>query len=95
MSSIFQRMGNASPGEWINFICFATSIVLAVVGFILPPKGQIDNSVLICIGELGLFSTISKIPDFIHALKNGGSVEVGSKNGYVKVEGADQQENNK
>ena len=87
-------MANASPGEWINFICFATSIILAVVGFILPPKGQIDNSVLICIGELGVFSTISKIPDFINALKNGGSVEIGSKNSHIKVEGA-KQENDK
>lgn len=95
MSSTLERIKNASPGEWINFICFCASITLAVVGFVLPPKGQIDNSVLICIGELGLFSTISKIPDFIKELKNGGSVEVGSKNGYVKVEGADQQENNK
>lgn len=94
MSTILQRIRNASPGEWINFVCFVASITLAVVGFILPPRGQIDNSVLICIGELGLFSTISKIPDFIKALKNGGSVEVGGKNGYVKIEGAE-QENNK
>ena len=94
MSSILERVKNASPGEWINFICFCASITLAVVGFILPPKGQIDNSVLICIGELGLFSTISKIPDFIRALKNGGSIEVDRGDTRIKVEGA-QQENNK
>lgn len=94
MSTILQRIGNASPGEWINFICFCASITLAVVGFILPPKGQIDNSVLICIGELGLFSTISKIPDFIKALKNGGSVEFGRGDAHIKIEGAE-QENNK
>lgn len=93
--SILQRIENASPGEWINFVCFVASITLAVVGFILPPRGQIDNSVLICIGELGVFSSISKIPDFIKALKNGGSVEFSRGDAHIKVEGADQQENNK
>lgn len=82
-----ERIKKATIGEWINFICFLVSITLAVVGFIIPPTGEIDNSVLICIGELGFFSTLTKIPDFIRALKNGASVEISKGDAHIKIEG--------
>ena len=82
-----ERIKKATIGEWINFVCFVVSVVLAVVGFILPPTGEIDNSVLICIGELGFFSTLTKIPDFIKALKNGASIEIGKGDAHIKIEG--------
>lgn len=82
-----ERIKKATIGEWINFVCFIVSVTLAIVGFIIPPTGEIDNSVLICIGELGVFSTLTKIPDFIRALKNGASIEIGRGDTHIKIEG--------
>ena len=82
-----ERIKRATIGEWINFVCFLVSIILAIVGFVLPPTGEIDNSVLVCIGELGFFSTLTKIPDFIRALKNGASIEIGRGDTHIKIEG--------
>lgn len=81
-----------SIGDLINFVCFVISIALAVIGFILPPTGEIDNSVLICIGELGFFSTISRIPELIRALKNGASVDLSFGDKQIHIEGADEDE---
>ena len=84
---IIERIRRASIGEWINFVCFVVSVVLVVVGFIVPPTGVIDSSVLIAVGELGFFSTITKIPDFIKALKNGASLEIEKGDTHIKIEG--------
>lgn len=81
-----------SIGDLINFVCFVISIALAVIGFILPPTGEIDNSVLICIGELGFFSTVSRIPELIRALKNGASVDLSFGDKQIHIEGADDEE---
>jgi hypothetical protein len=81
-----------SIGDLINFVCFVISIALAVIGFILPPTGEIDNSVLICIGELGFFSTVSRIPELIRALKNGASVDLSFGDKQIHIEGADEDE---
>lgn len=87
METIKKRIKGATIGEWINFCCFVVSIILAVLGFIIPPTGEIDNSVLICIAELGFFSSVSKIPDFIKALKGGASLEIGKGDTHIKIEG--------
>ena len=81
-----------SIGDLINFVCFVISIALAVIGFILPPTGEIDNSVLICIGELGFFSTVSRIPELIRSLKNGASVDLSFGDKQIHIEGADEDE---
>jgi hypothetical protein len=81
-----------SIGDLINFVCFVISIALAVIGFILPPTGEIDNSVLICIGELGFFSTVSRIPELIRALKNGASVDLSFGDKQIHIEGAEEDE---
>lgn len=83
------RIKNATVGDIINFCCFLISIILAVVGFILPPTGVIDSSVLLVIGELGFFSTVTKIPDFVKALKNGASIEIEKGDTHIKLEGED------
>lgn len=83
------RIKNATVGDIINFSCFLISIILAVVGFILPPTGAIDSSVLMVIGELGFFSTVTKIPDFIKALKGGASLEITKGDSHIKLEGED------
>ena len=44
------------------------SIALAIAGFLCPPLGEIHNSVLIVIGELGFLYTVSKLPAIIKAV---------------------------
>lgn len=87
MEKIVERIKRATIGEWINFVCFVVSTSLAIAGFIVPPTGEVDNSVLIVIGELGFFSTINKIPDFIKALKGGASIEIEKGDAHIKIEG--------
>lgn len=64
------RIKNATVGDIINFSCFVVSVVLGIIAFFLPPKGHIDNSVLLFIAEVGVFSTISRVPDFIKSVRD-------------------------
>ena len=43
----------------IFVVCLATSVMLIVGVFIVPPMGEIDGSVLTAVGELLLFPTIA------------------------------------
>lgn len=43
------------------------SVLLIVGGFLVPPVGVIDGSVLTAVGLLLMFSVIEKIPDVIKA----------------------------
>lgn len=49
------------------------SIALIVGGFLLPPTGIIDGSVLIAVGELLMFGVIAQIPRILDAVRNGKS----------------------
>lgn len=40
------------------FTSFAVSIGLIIAGFLIPPKGVIDGSVLTAVGELIVFPTL-------------------------------------
>ena len=62
---------------WISFIL---SIVLIMAGFIVPPLGAIDSSVLISIGEIFSFAALSAA---IKAIEDGKEVEI--KNKDIKV----------
>ena len=42
----------------VTAVCFIISVALLIVGFLLPPLGIIDGSVLTAIGELLLFPVI-------------------------------------
>ena len=42
----------------VTAICFVISMLLIIVGFLLPPMGTIDGSVLTAVGELLLFPVI-------------------------------------
>lgn len=46
--------------------CLTTSIILMVTGFLLPPPGVIDGSVLSAAGELFGFATLAQLPSIIH-----------------------------
>lgn len=45
--------------QWCFAICFAVSVLLIVTGFLMPPKGEIDGSVLTAVGELLLFPSLA------------------------------------
>ena len=57
----------------VFYITFALSVLLIVSGFLIPPTGIIDGSVLTAVGELLMFSVIAKIPE---AIKAGKSVKI-------------------
>lgn len=42
----------------VTAVCFIVSIILLVAGFLLPPMGVIDGSVLTAVGELLIFPVI-------------------------------------
>lgn len=51
----------------------AVSVLLIIGGFLVPPVGIIDGSVLTAVGLLLMFSVIKKIPE---AIKAGKSVKI-------------------
>ena len=87
------KFDKLSIGDIINFSCFTISVIIVIVGFIIPPTGVIDSSVLIAVGELGFFSTVSKIPDFIKALKVGAEIEIKKGESTIHLTGAEADEN--
>lgn len=52
------------------WITFGVSAALVIAGFILPPLGIIDNSVLIAVGELGFFGVLAEIPSYLESKKD-------------------------
>lgn len=48
---------------------FIISVVLIIGGFLSPPLGVIDGSVLSAVGLLLMFATIDKLPDAVKAGK--------------------------
>lgn len=46
----------------VFYVSLITSVGLLVAGFVLPPQGVIDPSVLTAVGELIGFATIAQIP---------------------------------
>ena len=55
-------MKKINASQFIFWLCLVTSIGLSVAGFIVPPTGIIDGSVLTVIGELLGFATLGQLP---------------------------------
>ena len=68
------------------YITLITSLLLIVGGFLTPPIGQIDGSVLTAVGMLVLFATVEKIPE---AIKAGRSIKVQKGNFCAEIEASD------
>ena len=58
--------------SFFHFFSIA-ALILIVAGFIVPPTGQIDNSVLIAVGELNGILAIGAV---IKAIDNGRSASI-------------------
>ena len=60
----------------IFYLTFAISLQLIIGGFLLPPMGIIDGSVLTAVGELLMFGVLAQLPSLIDAAKNGKSIKL-------------------
>lgn len=67
-------------------ITTTTAIVLIVVGFIIPPMGTIDGSVLTATGELMGFAAIAQVPALV---KRGTDVTLQHGNTSITVNSPD------
>lgn len=65
MKNLKARIKAATAGDIIYFVCFVVSVILLIIAFFTPPPFEIDPSVLKAVGLMGIFSTISKIGDWI------------------------------
>ena len=50
--------------KWIGIAVTVTAIGLVITGFLVPPTGVIDGSVLTAVGELLGFKAVSMLPVF-------------------------------
>ena len=57
----------------IFYLTFAISLLLIMGGFLLPPMGIIDGSVLTAVGELLMFGVLAQLPDLISAATYSGA----------------------
>jgi len=60
------------------------SVALVIAGFIIPPVGIIDGSVLTAVGELLAFGVVAQLPEAVRA---GRSIKVQKGDFRVDVEG--------
>ena len=58
------------------YLTLAISLLLIVGGFLFPPMGIIDGSVLTAVGELLMFGALAQVPALISAAKNGKSIKL-------------------
>lgn len=59
-------MNNSHLKKTIPFwICLIASIGLLITGFLLPPIGIIDNSVITAVGLLLVFAALGQLPTII------------------------------
>ena len=74
----------------IFYLTFAISLLLIIGGFLLPPMGIIDGSVLTAVGELLMFGVLAQVPALIDAAKNGKSVKISKGDFTAEVTSSDE-----
>lgn len=63
-------------------------------GFLLPPTGIIDGSVLTAVGELLMFGVIAQVPRILDAVRNGKSFKFQNEDLSVEISASGTQEGN-
>ena len=58
MGEVVKSATTRNPVFWV---CLSISIALVVAGFLVPPTGKIDGSVLTAVGELFGFATLEVV----------------------------------
>ena len=69
----------------IFYLTLAISLLLIIGGFLLPPMGIIDGSVLTAVGELLMFGVLVQVPALISAAKNGKSIKLTKGDSSIEV----------
>ena len=64
------------------YLLLAVSVFLIVGGFLLPPVGVIDGSVLSAVGLLLAFAAVAQIPE---AIKAGRSIRLSKGDSTVEI----------
>ena len=75
----------------IFYLTFAISLLLIIGGFLLPPMGIIDGSVLTAVGELLMFGVLAQVPALIAAAKNGKSIKVTKGDSTAEVSSSEDE----
>ena len=73
----------------VFYLTLAISLLLILGGFLLPPMGIIDGSVLTAVGELLMFGVLAQVPALIDAAKNGKSVKISKGDFTAEVTSSD------
>ena len=58
----------------VLYLTLSVSIALVVGGFLVPPVGVIDGSVIPAVGELLAFAVLAQVPVVIRAARGGRSI---------------------
>ena len=58
------------------YILLTISVSLIVGGFLIPPTGIIDGSILSAVGELLAFAVVAQIPEIVRMARNGKSIKL-------------------
>ena len=74
----------------VFYLTLAISLLLIIGGFLLPPMGIIDGSVLTAVGELLMFGLLAQLPALIDAAKNGKSVKISKGDFTAEVTSSDE-----
>ena len=74
----------------VFYLTLAISRLLIIGGFLLPPMGIIDGSVLTAVGELLMFGVLAQLPALIDAAKNGKSVKISKGDFTAEVTSSDE-----
>ena len=73
----------------VFYLTLAISLLLIIGGFLLPPMGIIDGSVLTAVGELLMFGVLAQVPALIDAAKHGKSVKISKGDFTAEVTSSD------
>ena len=82
-----------NPDFWMvlgETVCGLVAFGLLIAGFICPPPGIIDSSVIQAVGELMGFATIWMLPSAIKASKH---IKLEHGGNVITISGKDAQEN--
>ena len=58
------------------YILLTISVSLIVGGFLLPPTGIIDGSVLSAVGELLAIAVVAQVPSIMQIVRHGKSIKL-------------------
>lgn len=72
-------------GTIIFWICLVVSAGLIIAGFVIPPTGVVDGTVLSAVGELFAFAALGEVPVVIREAK---SAKITAGNKTIEITGS-------